>query len=141
MEVANKYSLYDLEKVLSQLPQVDGPLEHYFADGIYIRQLRIPEDSIIIGKRHRHETCNILLKGTISIFMGRNLPAKKLVAPCIFNSKPMTKKMAYAHTDALFLNIHPTTETDFKKIEQEFIIPEDEYIELIKGDLQCLGQQ
>lgn len=133
-------SLVDLEKELLKLPQIDAPVTHNFADGIYVRELFIPKDSLIIGKRHRYETCNILLQGDLSIYMGPDIPVKRIKAPCIFNSKPGTKKMAYIHEDTIFVNVHPTKETDLEKIEDEFIISEEEFITL-EGGQKCLGQQ
>ena len=133
-------TLYDVEKVLSEIEQIDLPVAHHFADGIYVRELVIPKGTIIIGKRHRKETCNILLKGSISIFLdddgkivgenGRPI-VKRFYAPAIFNSPPFSKKMGYTHEDTIFLNIHPTQDKDLDKIEQEFIIPETEYLEFI----------
>ena len=139
-------SLVDLEKELLKLPQVEAPVKHSFAPGVYIRELFIPKDSLIIGKRHRYETCNILLKGELSIYMGPGIPVKRIKAPCIFNSRPGTKKMGYSHEDSIFVNIHPTNETDLEKIEDEFIISEEEFQQQIiqgdsEGDQLCPGQQ
>ena len=138
-------SLVDLEKELLKLPQIEAPVKHNFAEGVYIRELFIPKDSLIIGKRHRYETCNILLKGELSIYMGPDIPVKRMKAPCIFNSKPGTKKMAYSHEDTIFINVHPTNERDLEKIEDEFIISEAEFIkqqmikDALEGDQKCLG--
>ena len=130
-EIAKKEpSLTDLEKEMLKLPQVEMPVTHNFAEGVYVRELLIPKDSWIMGKRHRYETCNILLKGKLSLYMGSGVPAKTIEAPMIFNSKPGTKKFAYAHEDTIFLNIHPTSEKDPDKIEQEFIISEEEFEKL-----------
>ena len=55
--------------------------------------------------------------------------------------------MAYIHKDTIFLNIHPTNKRDLQKIEEEFIIPEEEFIQqqsiknAAKGDQKCLGEQ
>lgn len=135
-------SLFELEQILSNLPQVEEQVSHHFGGGVYARELFIPAGSLIIGKRHRHETLNLVLKGHISIYMGPGVPMKHIHAPAIFPSPPFTKKMGYAHEDTVFVNVHPTTETDLEKIEEEFIITEKEYIHLIeKGDISCLGQQ
>jgi len=143
-----KSSLIDLQKEMLKLPQVEAPVTHNFAEGVYIRELFIPKDSWIMGKRHRYETCNILLKGKLSLYMGPGVPVKVIEAPLIFNSKPGVKKFAYAHEDTIFLNIHPTSETDVDKIEQEFIISEEEFETLDYSEIKklergeiCLGQQ
>jgi len=135
--------LDNLAKEMARYDQVDCPVKHNFAPGIYVRELFIPEDTFIMGKRHRHETCNILLKGEMSLYMGPNIPAKKIFEPLIFNSKPFVKKLAYTHTDCIFLNIHPTDKKDLEKIEDEFIITDAEYKELTmlqnKEVQKCLG--
>jgi len=137
-----KLDLVDLEKTLATFDQVEAPVTHNFSKGVYVRELFIPKDSIIIGKRHRYETCNIILKGDISIYMGEDLPVKRLKAPCIFNSEPGTKKMGYTHEDTIFCNVHPTDERDLDKIEEEFIITEEEYqTRYIEGETICLGEQ
>ena len=138
---AGQFTLEDLEKELLKFDQVEAPVTHNFADGVYVRELFIPKDSLIIGKRHRFETCNIVLKGEISIYMGPDLPVKRLKAPCIFNSQPGVKKMGYTHEDTIFLNVHPTEERDLDKIEEQFIISEEEYTKSLEEGQKCLGEQ
>lgn len=135
--------LKELENELIKLDQVEIPTEHQFMGGIYLRSIAVPAGTLIIGKRHRHETCNMLLSGVMSIYIGENQPNKMLKGPCIFLSDPGSKKMGYAHTDCVFMNLHPTSETDLDKIESEFIIPEEEYLlneaKSLKEVGSCLG--
>lgn len=131
-----------LEAYMKTLPQEKLPITHTFSGGVYIREMHIPKGIFIIGKRHRHETCNILLKGTLSVCIdnGKVGPVNKINGPVVLTSEPMVRKIAYCHEDAVFLNIHPTEETDIDKIEDEFIITEQQYLAL-KGENQCLGEQ
>ena len=131
---AKQLSLEKIENNMLKHEQVDIPLEHTFSGGIYIRQIFIPKGTIIMGKRHRYETCNILVSGELSIYMGEGVPMNRIKGPLLFTSKPYTKKLAYCHEDAIFMNIHPTKETDLEKLEKQFIIPEEEY----KGEILCL---
>ena len=135
-QVTTHKSLSDLEAKMLEFPQVETLLTHNFAEGVYVRELFIPKDTWIMGKRHRYETCNILLKGKLSLYMGKGVPAKVIEAPLIFNSKPGTKKFAFANEDTIFLNIHPTSELDVDKIEQEFIISENEFNELDYSEIK-----
>ena len=132
-------NLIELENKLSELEQVEIPIIHDFMGGVYVRQMLAPKDTLIIGKRHRHETCNILLSGKLSVYVGANEPVKHIEGPCIFKSESGAKKMGYTHTDVIFLNIHPTIETDLDKIEAEFIISEEEYMEQII-DIKKVGE-
>lgn len=135
-------SLYDLEKEMLKWPGAEGenpyPLEHIFSGGVYIRQMTAPADSLAIGKRHRYETCNMILKGEVSVYMGEGELPKRMKAPFLFTSKPMTKKMCYFHEETIFVNLHPTKETDLEKIESHFIIPEEEYLLLYKDNIKQL---
>ena len=137
--LSRKYpSLYDLEKAMEKWPGAEGenpyPLDHIFSGGVYIRQMTAPAGSLAIGKRHRYETCNMLLKGEVSVYMGGDKPSQRIKAPFQWTSPPMTKKLVYFHEDSIFVNIHPTEETDLEKIENEFIIPEEEYLKLNEGE-------
>lgn len=135
--------LKELETELLKLDQVEIPTDHQFMGGIYLRSISVPAGTLIIGKRHRYETCNMLLSGTMSVYIGEDQPTKMLIGPCIFRSDPGSKKMGYAHTDCVFMNLHPTDETDLEKIEARFIIPEEEYLLQEAGSLKegelCLG--
>lgn len=113
------------------------PLTHHFADGVYVREVFLPKDIIVVGKRHRHETFNILLKGELSLYMGKDIPSVRVKAPMVFVSKPGARKIAYIHEDVVFMNVHPTNERDLYKIEEQFIIPEQ--IITKEEDKKCLG--
>ena len=119
--------------------QVDCKLTHTFSNGIYMRQVEIPKNSLIEGKRHREETINILLKGKMSIIDGDTRIV--LEAPCIFTSDKFTKKIGYAHEDSIWVNVHHTFSTDLEQIEKQFIIEEDEYKQLTYEESKCLGLQ
>ena len=125
----SQLSLKELEDKLLTLSQVDIPTEHVFSGGIYIRQVLMPKGTIVIGKRHKHETCNMLVRGTLALYMGKDKPVSIISGPFLFTSPPGTKKMAYCCEDSVFINMHPTDKIDLEEIEAEFIIPEQEYIE------------
>jgi hypothetical protein len=118
---------------------VDVPVEHIFSGGVYIRQVTIPAGTMVMGKRHRYETCNMLLKGTMSVFVDENHPPVTMTVPMMFTTPPGTKKFAYCVDEVVFINIIPTNLTDPEEIEKEFIIPEQEYMALKEGT--CLLSQ
>lgn len=134
-----KEQILQLEDVISKLPQVnlDDNTAHYFAPGIYTRLLVIPAGVVLTGKIHRHEIMNVLVSGTIKVTTDDGV--EELTGPMIFNSKAGTKKAAYAITDVIWLNIHPTKLTDLDEIEREFIAPSFEALE--QEEKLCLGGQ
>jgi len=117
-----------LEEAMLAMPeQIELETQHHFAPGIYVRELLIPAGTVLTGKIHRHELMNILVSGTIQVTTDNGV--SELTGPKIYNSPPGMKKAAYAITDVIWLNIHPTTETDLVKIEDEFIAPSFEALE------------
>ena len=121
--------LADLEKAVSGFDQVECPMTHHFSPGIYVRERFAKADTLIIGKRHRHDTMSILLQGTLSVYLDEGGAVKLLKAPCIWTTKARAKRMTYSHTDTILATIHPTEETDLEKLEEDLVIPEKEYLE------------
>ena len=122
--------IMQLERAISELPNqldLDALTSHHFAPGIYVRELFIPAGTVLTGKIHRHETMNILVSGTIRVTTDDGVV--ELTGLKIYNSQPGMKKAALAVTDTIWLNIHPTEETDLGKIEEEFIAPSFEALE------------
>ena len=127
-------------KMLAHPNQIEIPVEHIFSGGVYIRQIIIPKGTWIMGKRHRFESCNMLLKGKLAVYVEEGKPPMMIEGPMIFTSPPLAKKFAYCMEEAIFANVLPTDLTDPDEIEKVFIIPEQEYLAL-KGDESCLLSQ
>lgn len=114
--------LRQLEVEIAKLPPVETQETHYFAHGIYGRDLFIPAGAVLTGKLHRHSTLNLLIQGEIIVTTPQGM--KRLSAPAVFVSPPMTKKAGFAVTDVRWVNVHATRMTDLAAIEQKFIVPE-----------------
>lgn len=127
-----------LENSIKEYEQVEIEIIHKFTNDMYIRQAIIPKDMLIVGKRHKYETLNILLKGKMIIYDG--VESIEVTAPFLVVSKPYTKKAGIALEDSIWCNVHVTTSKDLEEIEKEFIISEEEYDKLIEYKEQvCLG--
>jgi len=50
-----------------QLEQTESPVEHEWKDGKYFRTMRIPKDTLFIGRAHRHGHEVQLLSGTVEL--------------------------------------------------------------------------
>lgn len=98
---------------------VEIPVRHYFSDGVYAREIRIPAGTLLTGKIHKRENLNILSAGEISVLTEAGM--QRIKAPFTVVSPPGTKRIAYAHTDCVWTTVHGTHETDLDKIEAEFI--------------------
>src|SRR5690606_23158826 len=74
-------SILALERALLQQPQINAPLFHHFAGGVYARELHIPKGAALTGKIHRFGHINVLLKGDITVLTEHGM--QRLVAPQI----------------------------------------------------------
>jgi hypothetical protein len=95
------------------------PLQHYFADGMYVRQITIPKGTLIIGKIHKHSHPNFLLKGDVTFATEDGV--MRVQGPMGMISPAGTKRAVYAHEDTVWATVHATSETDLDKIEEEVI--------------------
>lgn len=131
--------IHDVQELMLQYPQADCLIEHEFAHGVYSRKMHVDANTLVVGKMHRFETYNVLLKGACKIVCAHSGEVKEIKAPFTFTSEPYTKKLAVFTEESIWLNIHPTNLTDLEQIEKEFIVPEQEELELLKGETLCLG--
>ena len=110
-------SIWKLEEFLLTLPQVELPITHNFAGGIYAREMRAPAGACITGKIHKFEHINILSKGSITVVTEHGL--QYMQAPCTIISKPGTKRAGYAHEEVVWTSIHATKATTVEEAEAE----------------------
>lgn len=107
---------------LAELPQTGCHLVHRFAPGVYLREIHMPADTIVIGKVHKTEHFNVLIQGACLIVHddGRR---EELRAPLTFVSQAGVQKVLYILEDMIWQTIHVTPETDMQKLEAEIVEP------------------
>lgn len=123
-----------VEKQLLDFPQVDVPLVHLFGPDVYLRTVKMPKGSIVIGHEHKTEHFNIVLSGSATLGVG--VDAVEIKAPMIFVSKPGVRKVLQIHEDMIWTTIHPTKETDLTKLEDQLIVKSETFKQKA---LQCHG--
>jgi len=114
----------DLKDALVQLPDArlgDAayPLEHFFADGIYIRQMTGTKGEVVVTKLHKTDHPYFVLKGDVSIYTEEGMV--RIKAPHWGITKAGTIRVGYFHEDTIWITVHATKETDLAKIESEVI--------------------
>ena len=113
--------IFDLERELRKMPPLEIKITHHFSKGTYAREAFVPKGTIVTGKIHREEHLNIVSQGDITVWTEDGM--RRIQAPYTFQSKPGTKRVAYAHTDTIWTTIHATTETDLELLEEQLIVP------------------
>lgn len=121
-DIVARDSVERLQAAMLELPQAELPTKHYFADGMYARELFRPAGTTIVGKVHIREHFYIVLCGEVTV-VGET--AERVVGPKVLISKPGTKRAVYAHTDAICMTVHRTPFTDLEDIERDLVEPDE----------------
>ena len=122
--------ILDFQEILAKHPDAvlgDAdicPLTHKFTDGIYVREIFIPKGTYIVGKIHKHEHPNFLMRGTVEVVTeGGGL--ETLTGPMSIISPAGTKRALKALTDLVWITVHhnPTNTQNLEELEQIVIAP------------------
>ena len=109
-----------------------APIKHTFTDGVYIRQMDMKKDSVVVGAIHKHLHVWFLLTGHVSI--ATEDVTEDYIAPCYVVSTPGVKRVILANEDSIFVNVHknPSNTKDIDKLEKEIVaLSYEEYEEYI----------
>jgi hypothetical protein len=140
-----RQQIIQFEKLMERGEKITLELKHYFANGVYARELFIPKGVILTGKIHKFSHLSILTKGVMDILIDNKMRTVK--APYMFVAPAGTKRILRALEDSIRITIHEniTNETDVDKLEEYYVAcTEDEYLEYLKKEpllpfreLQC----
>lgn len=118
-KVPTRAEILRLEHALTKFEQLEIKTTHYFAEGLYAREIFIPAGTILTGKIHKSEHLNIVSQGRIAVWTEDGM--KEVAAPFTMVSRPGTKRVGYALEDTVWTTIHATHERDLEKLEAELI--------------------
>lgn len=133
-----KSKVNKLEDTLRSLTDIDGiiagtsdnpiltdskeiPIEHFFMDGVYVRQMTMYKGTVVVGAIHKHLHMCFLLKGHLSVASREGV--KEYIAPCFIIAEPGEQRILYALEDSLWFNTHknPSNTSDVKQLEKEIV--------------------
>ena len=118
----SREQIESLQAQMVTMPQAELVTEHQFSSGMYMRKLFRPAGTLIVGKVHKEPHFFLCAKGEIIAWTESGM--KRLQAGDVIESKPGTKRVTLAVTDAIGITIHRTDLTDLDEIEAELIEPD-----------------
>lgn len=128
-----------LESIASQLPQVDCPVRHHFAPGMYAREMTIPKGTVVTGAIHKTQNLAVLSSGKLQMVTDDGTVI--ISAPHILTVMPGMKNAVYALEDSVWTNFFPTEETDPDVLVE--ILTESKASDLLGGkdNIQLIANQ
>ena len=132
LDLPTKPSMAQIQRLQEAIAQgaagpligLDEGLAHYFAPGMYGRELAIPGGTVVVGKIHRHAHLVQLLAGEATVYTDKGM--ERITGPKTWVSPAGVKRALFTHTDCLFFTVHVNANDtqDLEAIEADVIIPE-----------------
>lgn len=96
--------------------------KHFFADGIYIREMKMKQGQLGFSAIHKHSYGFFLLSGVLA--SSKEEGVEEFIAPCYVVSPRGAKRIVYAIEDCVITTVHanPTNTQDLKEIEQSNVV-------------------
>ena len=120
--IPSREQIEALQSELLKLPQVEPVTKHYFADGMYCREVFRVAGTLIVGKVHKKEHFFVVVSGEMTLWTEEGM--KRVSAPFVWVSRPGTKRVTLAHEDSIAITVHQVNSRDIEAIEAELV--EDE---------------
>tara|TARA_R110002020_G_scaffold351067_1_gene564386 strand:+ start:1074 stop:1571 length:498 start_codon:yes stop_codon:yes gene_type:complete len=108
--------------------------KHSFADGIYIREMKMKKGQLGFSAIHKHSYGFFLLSGVLA--SSKEDGVEEFIAPCYIVSPRGAKRIVYAVEDCVITTVHanPTNTRDLKEIENiNVVFNWEEYNEYLKN--------
>ena len=109
--------------------------KHSFADGIYIREMRMKKGQLGFSTIHKHSYGFFLLSGLLA--GTKEDGVDEFVAPCYIVSPRGAKRIVYAIEDCVITTVHanPTNTQDLNELAKiNVVFNWDEYEEYLKNN-------
>lgn len=85
-------------------------IHHHFEDGVYGRELLLPEGTIVVSRVHKKGSINVISKGEVIIIDTNGW--REVKAPSTFTSPRGTHRIVIALEDTVWTGVHHTHEKD-----------------------------
>ena len=113
-----RHKIEALESEFLKLPQVEIPVTHRYAGGIYAREIVIPKDTILTGRIYKEDHFDIMVSGDISVSSEDGL--KRLQGFHILEGKRGKKRAGFTREETKWITLCACPE-----------LSDDEYIDYI----------
>jgi quercetin dioxygenase-like cupin family protein len=98
-----------------ELPEI----KHHFSDGLYAKQISLPQDHFMVQHKHTYNHISILAEGWVVVKVDE--VETEYHAPACINIAAGQSHEVTAVTNSVWFCIHATDETDIEKVDQVLI--------------------
>jgi len=108
--------------------------KHSFADGVYIREMRMKQGQLGFSAIHKHSYGFFLLSGLLA--SSKEEGVEEFIPPCYIISPQGAKRIVYAMEDCVIVTVHanPTNTQDLNELAKINVVFDwNEYEEYLKS--------
>ena len=112
----------NLAEQFAAIPKVwdyDPQIKHNFSDGLYAKEMILPEGYIAYSHSHTYAHLSILAKGRVIVKTDDY--NREYLAPACINIEANTYHQIEALEDVVWFCVHATEETNIDKIDEVLI--------------------
>ena len=109
----------DLHKKMEGTFEIDLGIIHNFSDGLYAKQMSVPQGYVVGTHAHTFSHLSILAKGKVVVRTDEGYA--EYTAPACLEIKEGIHHAIEALEDTVWFCIHATNETDVDKIDEVLI--------------------
>lgn len=122
----------EMESMMLEQDQVEMPVTDQFANGMYVRQIMIPKDTLLTGRVHLEDYVDIMLSGDISVATPEGV--KRMTGQNVMTAPKGRKRAGYAHEDTHWVTIHNCpVESGDEYVRNYTVFGMKEYQRLLEG--------
>ena len=115
-----KDRIQTLKEACVNLPQTELPTQHFFLDGMYLRQCFIPKGTVFVGRVHKKDHFFMILRGSAEVTMDEKVV--RMVAGMVFLCQPGTRRAGVTLEDTVFAGVIRTDKIDLAEIEEDLAV-------------------
>lgn len=130
LDITMRSRVLRLEEELNNMPQADCPVKHYFAPGMYAREITIPAGTVLTGAVHKTQNLAVLSKGRLQLVTDSGVI--EISAPHTLTVSPGQKNAAFAIEESVWTNFFAIEETDTDKLVE--LLTESKASDLLCGE-------
>ena len=141
VEIIQNYlvSIADGENIIGTGKEIIYPeglweYKHSFAEGLYLREMKMKKDQLGFSAIHKHSYGFFLLSGLLA--SSKEEGVEEFIAPCYIISPQGAKRIVYAIEDCTIVTVHanPTNTEDLNELAKiNVVFNWDEYNEYLKS--------
>lgn len=109
----------DLHKKMKGTFDIDLGIVHNFSDGLYAKQMFVPQGYVVGTHSHEFSHLSILAKGKVIVRTDEGVA--EYIAPACLEIKEGIHHAIEALEDTVWFCVHATNETDVNKIDEVLI--------------------